>query len=234
MRGGMPEMMADPLNFKPKTSNLNAPDQSPAPRSHPLLVTGFEPFGVHAVNPAGLVAEALNGWTVGQARVRGARLPVDWGAAGPALAGLLADRPRGVVLLGLAQRATVIRVEMQAVNIGGPIRDNAGALPPTADLIAGGPAQQASTFPGPRIVERIAAAGLPVALSTDAGQYLCNFALYHALTWAATHDPPPAVGFIHLPPLAVLPLDDAVRAVRMALETVIGVGSWGLGVGEEV
>jgi pyroglutamyl-peptidase len=230
-------MMVDPLNLKPQTSDRDTPDQPltpdprpPAPHSRPLLLTGFEPFGAHAVNPAGLVAKALDGWTVGRARVQGAQLPVDWSAAGPVLAGLLAERPCWVVLLGLAQRATAIRVEMQAVNIGGAIPDNAGAVPPALALIAGGPAQQVSTFPGPAIVERIAAAGLPVALSTDAGQYLCNFALYHALTWAATQAPPPPVGFIHLPPPAVLPLDDAVRAVRLALETVVqgsGIGDRG-------
>jgi pyroglutamyl-peptidase len=189
------------------------------------LLTGFEPFGPNAVNPSALVAEALDGWRLAGVGVRGARLPVHWGAAGPALARLLAEGPRWVVLLGLAERATVIRVEMQAVIAGGPIRDNAGALPPAPELIAGGPAQQASTFPGPRIVAALEAAGLPVALSTDAGQYLCNFALYHALTWAAPLEPPPAVGFIHLPPLAVLPLDDQVQAVRLAIETIVEAGS---------
>ncbi len=214
--------MKNEPDFKPQTLNLKPPSQPPTPNPHPLLLTGFEPFGAHAVNPSWLVAEALDGWTVPGTRVQGARLPVDWGTSGPALDGLLAARPRWVVLLGLAASETVIRVETQAVNIRGPIRDNSGALPLTTALRAGGPAQQASTFPGPQIVARLAAAGLPVALSTDAGQYLCNFALYHTLTWAATHDPPPTVGFIHLPPLTALPLDDAVRAVRLALETVIG------------
>jgi pyroglutamyl-peptidase len=202
-------------NLKPQTSNLSP---------NPLLVTGFEPFGAHAVNPSALVAEALDGWALPGGRVIGAGLPVRWDAAGPALARLLADRPRAVLLLGLAARATMIRVEMQAVNCGGPILDNAGALPPAGDLIAGGPPLQSSTFSGPAIVARLEAAGLPVTLSTDAGQYLCNFALYHALTWAARQDPPPPVGFIHLPPLAVLSLEEETQAVRLAIETIVGVG----------
>jgi pyroglutamyl-peptidase len=217
-------MKDDQPDFQSQVS-VRSPQSSVLPLTQALLVTGFEPFGANMVNPSVLVAEALDGWVLPGVRVTGARLPVHWAAAGPALARLLAQRPRGVLLLGLAARATAIRVEMQAVNTGGPIPDNAGALPPRGDLIAGGPPQQDSTFPGPAIVARLEAAGLPVALSTDAGQYLCNFALYHALTWAARQDSPPPVGFIHLPPPDVLSLDDAIRAVRLASETIAGAGA---------
>src|SRR4051794_37135764 len=100
------------------------------PLTPTLLLTGFEPFGEHGVNPSWLVAEALDGYRPPGARVVAARLPVNWLAALPALEPLLAQRPAWVMLLGLAGRATTIRVEMQAVNVAGPRLDNAGALPP--------------------------------------------------------------------------------------------------------
>ena len=139
----------------------------------------------------------------------------------------------GVLLLGLAGRATTIRVEMQAANVAGPIRDNAQQLPAQPILDPAGPPSRAITFPGPRLVARLQAAGLPAELSTDAGQYLCNLSLYHTLGWIARLPPdrrPPVAGFIHLPPLNTpgpegdprgLTLDDEIRAIRLAIDTIV-------------
>ena len=214
------------------------PDET-TPRSAPLplpptfLLTGFEPFGEHAVNPAALVAAALDGYALPGARVRAARLPVHWQDAARALDRLLAEGPAWVLLLGLASSATTIRVEMEAANVAGPIRDNAQQLPSQPILDPDGPASRASTFPGPRLVARLQAAGLPAELSTDAGQYLCNLTLYHTLSRLARRPPDghaPVAGFIHLPPLNTpgpagqppgLSLDDEIRAVRLAIDTMV-------------
>ena len=158
-------------------------------------------------------------------RVQGARLPVHWGAAGPALARLLAERPRWVLLLGLAARATEIRVEMQAMNVGGPIPDNAGALPPAPDLLAAARPSRASTFPGPRSSPGWRRWGCRWRCPPTPGSICATSPLYHALTWAAAQNPPPAVGFIHLPPLAVLSLADEIHAVRLAIATIVGAGA---------
>jgi pyroglutamyl-peptidase len=182
------------------------------------------------VNPSVLVAEALDGYAPPGARVRAARLPVHWQATAPALDRLLAERPAWVLLLGLAATATTIRVEMQAANVAGPIHDNARQLPPAPLLDPAGPPHRASTFPGPRLVARLQAAGLPAELSTDAGQYLCNLALYHTLGWIMRHAtagaPAPVAGFIHLPPLptAATPglfLADQIRAVRLVIDALV-------------
>jgi pyroglutamyl-peptidase len=191
-----------------------------------FLLTGFEPFGGNVVNPSGLVAAALDGYRPPGAQVRGGRLPVSWTATGPQLDTLLAVQPTWVLLLGLAARATTIRIELQAANIAGPILDNAQALPAQPYLVLDGDATRASTFPGARLVARLQAAGLPAELSTDAGQYLCNFALYHALAWGARQPQPPVTGFVHLPPLAApdapgLTLDDEIRAVRLLIDTLV-------------
>lgn len=167
-------------------------------------------------------------------RVRGVRLPVHWQDAALALDRLLSQGPAWVLLLGLASSATTIRVEMQGANVAGPIHDNAQQLPPQPILDPAGPPSRASTFPGPRLVARLQAAGLPAELSSDAGQYLCNLTLYHTLGWANRPAPGgapvPAVGFIHLPPLNTpgpegrppgLTLDDEIRAVRLAIDTII-------------
>src|SRR3954447_27051925 len=104
-----------------------------------ILLTGFEPFGAHEVNPSALVAAALDGLTLPGAQIQGVRLPVHWQETPAALDRLLAlVQPRWVVLLGLASTATTIRVEMQAANVAGPIHDNAAQEPPAAILVASG------------------------------------------------------------------------------------------------
>jgi pyroglutamyl-peptidase len=191
-------------------------------------LTGFEPFGEHDVNPSALVAAALDGYAPPGARVQAARLPVHWQDTTAALDQLLTVRPAWVLLLGLAGRATTIRVEMRAANVAGPIRDNAQQLPPQPILDPAGSPSRASSFPGPRLVARLQAAGLPAELSTDAGQYLCNLALYHTLGRLARltlGGRPPVAGFIHLPPLPTatapgLPLPDQIRAVRLVIDTL--------------
>ena len=51
----------------------------------------------------------------------------------------------------------------------------------------------------PLLLARMRAAGLPAHLSSDAGRYLCNAVLFHALTLHAGSRMPGQAGFIHIP-----------------------------------
>jgi pyroglutamyl-peptidase len=185
-----------------------------------VLVTGFEPFGGHERNPSAEVARALDGRRLGEAAVRGLVLPVAFGRAEAALAEAIDRlRPARVLSLGLAPRRSEIGVERVAINLcDAPIPDNDGCCPDEGPLDPQGPAARFATLPVKAIAQALADAGLPATVSLSAGSYVCN-ALFYALLAQAERRGLPA-GFLHLPPLAVLPLEDQARAVRIALGVV--------------
>src|SRR5207245_9466963 len=80
-----------------------------------ILVTGFEPFAGHVVNPSAEVAKALDGRVVGSAVVRSAVLPVHHAEAIPA-AVRRADEshPLAIVHLGLAGGRARLALERAA------------------------------------------------------------------------------------------------------------------------
>lgn len=190
-----------------------------------LLVTGFEPFGGHERNPSAEVARALDGERLGDATVRGLVLPVAFGRAEAALAEAIERlRPARVLSLGLAPRRHEIGVERVAINLcDAPIPDNDGCCPAEGPLDPQGPAARFATLPVKAIAQALVDAGLPATVSLSAGSYVCN-ALFYALLAEAERRAVPA-GFVHLPPLALLPLPEQLRAVRVALGVPEGTAS---------
>lgn len=184
------------------------------------LITGFEPFSKWKTNPSALVAEAFaDEATVGV-------LPVDL-ASCPTLVSELIDeyRPDLVLSLGLAGTATSFLVERIGINlIDAPILDEAGNQPTDQVIISSGPAAYFATLPVKAVTGAIRAIGLPAELSCSAGTFACNAVMYAALEYADRMPEMvrPKCGFIHLPPLEVIPLEDQIRAVRAALAAAKG------------
>ncbi len=136
--------------------------------------------------------------------------------------------PRAVICLGLAPGDEMIRLERSAANVlDFDIADNAGETLQGPVRQDGAPSLR-STLPLAGIERRIAARGIPVRGSDNAGRYLCNAVLYLALCAAAGRSPPPPCGFIH-PPFAAgdveeapcVPLDRMIDAVRIAIATTL-------------
>src|SRR5690606_12134283 len=125
-------------------------------------------------------------------------LPTLWDL-GPALADLFeTHRPAAVLHVGVATRTRHIRIERRAARARRPdARDAAGALP--VPLAETEPAFLPVTLPVNRLIERIAATGLPVAASDDAGRYVCDATLYASLQLSQALPRPPRVGFMHIP-----------------------------------
>jgi len=83
-----------------------------------ILVTGFEPFGAHTVNPSEGLAKAMDGRRFGACETRGAVLPVHHADAATRLAALLTETdPVAVVHLGLAAGRARVALERVAVNV---------------------------------------------------------------------------------------------------------------------
>lgn len=185
-----------------------------------ILLTGFEPFGGDAVNPSWEVARRLDGEVLAGARVTALQLPCVFGRANDTLRAAAQAGPWAVVLsLGLASNRSEVSVERIAINVDDArIPDNAGAQPVDVPVVPGGPAAYFGSLPLKRAVAALRGAGLPAAVSQTAGTYVCNHVFYGLMHWAATLLQPPRCGFVHLPPLAVLPLEAQLQAVRLLLQ----------------
>jgi pyroglutamyl-peptidase len=200
-----------------------------------VLVTGFDPFTPHKVNPTEELARGLDGSRVAEARVHAAVLPVHHADAASRVRALLETvRPDAVLHLGLAAGRARIAVERVAVNVMDyAVPDNAGCEKRDEPCVPTGPAAYFSTLPVRAIVTHLVAAGIPAYVSDTAGTYLCNQTLYTTLHSVAALPRPPRVGFIHMPALpamiAAAGLDQPSmdlplmrRAVEIALEVIAG------------
>jgi pyroglutamyl-peptidase len=166
-----------------------------------ILVTGFEPFGPYRVNPSEDLAKAVDGRALGDARVRGAVLPVDHAAAAPCVARLLDEtRPAAIVHLGLAAGRARLALERVALNVmDDELPDATGFQARGEPCVPGGPAAYLATLPLAAILGALTAEGIPAYLSNTAGTYLCNQTLYTTLHRLAARPSPAPAGFLHLP-----------------------------------
>lgn len=165
-----------------------------------VLVTGFDPFGGHAVNSSWAAVEALAAhWPADGPELVGCRLPVTFAGAGPVLrAAVEATRPDLVVGVGEAGGRERIGLERVAVNvIDARIPDNDGAQPIDVPVVPGAPAAYFSSLPIKACVEALARADLPAEVSSTAGTYVCNaafYALMHLVAGSGVR-----AGFVHVP-----------------------------------
>jgi pyroglutamyl-peptidase len=166
-----------------------------------LLVTGFEPFGPHTVNPSErmirLIAAAAPPGAVVSTRV----LPVAYRRAFAPLAEALdSERPSGALLLGLGAGRANVEFERFGVNWrGAPQPDNDGLLIAGEKIDVAGPAAYFASAPVEEIAAACRAAGTPTAVSSHAGTFLCNQVFYTALRHCDRHDLRCRVDFVHLP-----------------------------------
>jgi pyroglutamyl-peptidase len=181
-----------------------------------VVVSGFEPFDGAVTNPSWEAAARLaeRGEELAGDRVAAVRLPVTFAEAWPVLGAAIREHePDVVVALGLAGGAPGVRLERVAVNVrDARIPDNAGDRPVDVPVVEGGPVGYWSTLPLKASLATIRATGVPVAVSSTAGTYVCNdvfYALMHH--WGA--GPGRRAGFVHVPGTDVVPIEDQVAAV---------------------
>jgi pyroglutamyl-peptidase len=186
-----------------------------------VLVTGFEPFGGAEVNPSQLLVEALSVDPPEGIELAAAVLPVSYARAAGALRDAVrAAEPELVVCFGLADGDTGISVERFALNLDDAgVVDNEGVEAASAPIAPDGPVAYRSGLAVDGIVAALRAAGVPAAPSRDAGGYLCNHAFYVLIRLLEQELPAARGGFVHVPPLEIIPLDTLVRAGRTVLRT---------------
>ncbi len=195
-----------------------------------VLLAGFEPFGGAAVNPSMLAAERIAEMPPPGVAVRALTLPVLYDRAWPELlSALLREEPELLLLTGLAAGRAGLSVERVAINLDdAAIADNAGERRQDVPVVPGAPAAYFTTAPARAMMRASTEAGVPAALSTSAGTFLCNHTLFRACHFAATERPGLRCGFIHLPFLPEqgtpsLTLEAMVAGLRAALKTAFPV-----------
>ncbi|MEA2757542.1 MAG: pyroglutamyl-peptidase [Methylobacteriaceae bacterium] len=185
-----------------------------------ILVTGFSAFPGAPVNPSAAIVMRLLRRHARRLRLHGIRLatavlPVVYDAVTGELEELVArTRPDAIVHLGLASRRKQVSVEARAVNRVTTLHPDAAKRRAAARAVrAGGLPVLCSPLATPPLVTLMHRTGVPVQLSLDAGDYVCNQTLYASLASGGA----PAV-FIHVPRLTGKrhePDDDAAAAITL-------------------
>lgn len=200
-----------------------------------ILITGFGPFPGAPYNPTGpLVSELARRRHPAFANVRRVAhiFPVSYEAVDRELPALLKrERPDALIMFGLAVRARQMRIEMRARNaVTRMLPDVSGRLPLAATILPGGPPTVPLRGPTQRLLSAARATGVPVALSHDAGRYLCNYLCWRAAEAAGTAAPR-LIAFVHVPavrrassqaPRDLLTLDKLIDAGEAILRAAVG------------
>jgi pyroglutamyl-peptidase len=189
--------------------------------SRHVLLTGFEPFGAHLVNPSELLARSLEGRIVGGCVVEARIFPVETRKLAERIEAALREvQPVFVIGVGVAPGRAALAAERIAVNLlDFEIPDAAGTMRTNEPVQSGGPDGRFSTLPLNEMVAAWAEAGIPGYVSESAGTYLCNQWLYETLALTAGAAPSVPVGFVHVPALPAQAVTlGADRTPSMTLE----------------
>lgn len=168
-----------------------------------VLLTAFGPFPSQPVNAsmslvgdlAGVAKRAFPDVTFVPEV-----LATEWHTAPRRVSELVdAHEPDIALHFGVSSRARGFEIEARGRNACGDVEDAAGAKPLSPWLSPDGPDWLSTNLPATAIVSRLRRRGIPAFVSWDAGSYLCNALLYHALVLARHKPALRRNGFIHVP-----------------------------------
>ncbi|XP_066460689.1 pyroglutamyl-peptidase 1 isoform X1 [Eleutherodactylus coqui] len=186
-----------------------------------VVVTGFGPFGEHAVNASWVAVQELDKLGLGdRVELHIYEVPVEYRTVQRLIPDLwIKHRPQLIVHVGVSGMATAITLEKCGHNQGYLRLDNRQFCPDTQCCVDGGPECLQSCIDMDDVCRRASAAGPDVqfTVSTDAGRYLCDFTYYTSL-----HESHGRSVFIHVPPLGK-PYTAAQlgRALQTILEVIL-------------
>ena len=176
---------------------MNSPESAATRR---ILLTGFTPFEGRKHNASWIAASALAERPYAALELRAALIPVCWGAPRRVLAPLVTEwQPHCIIGLGEGE-AGVFRLETLAHNTRRERADNDGVFPQKRVIDEHGPQCREASADCTNLSAALAAKGVPVRISTDAGAFLCEELLYTLEAMRATHETLDTVLFVHLPP----------------------------------
>lgn len=186
-----------------------------------ILVTGFDPFGGEAVNPAFEAVKMLPDNIAG-AEVIKLEIPTVFSKSGPAVEeGIKKYQPDAVINVGQAGGRSCVTIEQVAINLAeARIPDNDGDQPSGEPLQTDGAPAYYATIPVKAILKNIRDHKIPCHISYSAGTYVCNSVMYNVLHMAAEKYPNIRAGFIHVPFAAEQVVDKPNGTPFMSLEMI--------------
>ncbi|XP_053321699.1 pyroglutamyl-peptidase 1 [Spea bombifrons] len=181
-----------------------------------VVVTGFGPFGEHAVNASWVAVKELEKLGLGdEVDLIVHEIPVEYQTVQRLIPELWKKyHPVLSVHVGVSGMATMVTLEKCGHNVGYKGLDNCNFCPGKHCCVDGGPECLHSVIDIDAVYKRASAAvpDVQFTVSTDAGRYLCDFSYYTSLY----HSRGKCV-FIHVPPIGkpftAVQLGEAVQAV---------------------
>ena len=190
-----------------------------------LLITGFDPFGGEAINPAWEAVKLLPD-QVGNYSLTKLQIPTVFEAGAQAVLDAAQSlQPDLILCIGQAGGRSAVTPERIAVNIrDARIADNKGNQPRGEYVAPDGPAAYFATVDVITMAEATESRGIPATVSNSAGAFVCNdvfYTLLHRFHGTATK-----VGFVHVPWLPEqgtpsLPLEQTVSALKVMIASCI-------------
>ncbi|XP_063770821.1 pyroglutamyl-peptidase 1 isoform X1 [Pseudophryne corroboree] len=165
-----------------------------------VVVTGFGPFGEHAVNASWVAVQELQKLGLGDGvDLHVYEIPVEYQTVQRLIPDLwIKHRPQLIVHVGVSGMATMVTLEKCGHNKGYHGLDNRRFSPGTQCCVEGGPECLQTAIDMDVVCKRAASAepDIQFTVSADAGRYLCDFTYYTSLYKSHGKSV-----FIHVPPL---------------------------------
>ncbi|MEG0013617.1 MAG: pyroglutamyl-peptidase I [Cellulosilyticaceae bacterium] len=165
-----------------------------------VLITGFDPFGGEAINPA---LEAVKGLPsqIGNIEVIKLEIPTVFGESLKKIEEAIeSHNPDVVISVGQAGGRFGITPERVAINIDDArICDNQGNQPVDTNVYVDGENAYFTNLPIKAMTKAMGEAGIPASVSNTAGTFVCNHVMYGVLYMINKKYPHIRGGFIHVP-----------------------------------
>jgi len=190
-----------------------------APR---ILLTGFEPFGKAKVNPTEKIVQEIHDHLPDASNeyITTQVLPVT-SEASRIVNSILPQKFDYVVHLGLNMNIDDFALEMIGINIDDyRIPDNQGDQVMDRPIDPDGENAYFVSLPVREFEKALQKHDIPYHTSYSAGTYLCNHLLYTTLNFIAKQNLKTKAGFIHVPPLEKIDLENMMSGILIVLETL--------------
>ncbi len=168
-------------------------------------------------NPSELVVRQLSHAEIEDVELHTVILPVSFQAAIEKMRQCLqTDVPYDYILyLGVATKRTWVSLEQRAVNI---MHDGSREGSHDSPVVKNAPESYDTTLSLPSLMSCVSEmTDVPVRISDSAGSYVCNALFFATLHEVAVRHLPTKCGFIHLPPILYMDLQEMRKMIEQAL-----------------